>query len=276
MRGGGVALLTADEEWVLAAAAKAGDKAATERLVEAFDPLAAKAARCYRGRGVPWDDLVQEARLGILEAIPHFMPERGRFSTCAWWWMRARLTRCFNTHGRLVRLSHYRAEQVTTARAIWERGGEAVDVALALDVSEDVADGILEEASRETSRLDAPREFHPKSDGDSFSATLHDVVSEGDLTPLPSREAGNFAAYILRPHVARLELQERQVLTLRYGLGDEGAVSLKETGQRLGLTEREVWTIEKRAIRHLRGLSKSSPFHRLFGNMSVLIQKWAM
>jgi RNA polymerase primary sigma factor len=260
--GGGVALLSAEGERALVAAAQAGDREATGRLVEAFEPLVGKVVALYKGRGMPWDDLAQEARLGLLEAIPGFDPTKGRFATYASWRMRGRITRAFGSQGRLAKLSQYKAEQVRKARTILRLGGEAVDVALVLEVSEEVAQDVLEEAFRETSRLDAPRRYY--DDGDAM--TGYELIPEGDLTPFPSRQAGDRAASVLRPYVARLDSLEGQVLTLRYGLADEGALTLKQVGERLGLSLQEVWAVERRATRHLRALSKNSFLHTAPGN----------
>lgn len=98
-------LLDPLEERALAAAARAGDPSALERLVRANLPFVLKVAKQYRGRGVPFEDLVAEGNLGLLEAAPRYDGERGiRFITYAMWWIRKRILHALETQARTVRV----------------------------------------------------------------------------------------------------------------------------------------------------------------------------
>jgi RNA polymerase sigma factor (sigma-70 family) len=64
-----------------------------EAMIESNLGLVHSAAQAYRGRGVPYDDLVQEGTLGLMQAVERFDPARGvKFSTYAAWWIRGALT----------------------------------------------------------------------------------------------------------------------------------------------------------------------------------------
>src|SRR4028119_99376 len=98
-------LLDAREEKQLSRRAREGDKMARRRLIECNLRLVISIAKKYRGRGVLFEDLIQEGNAGLIRAVEKFDPEMGnRFSTYATWWIRQAVTRAVADHGRTVRL----------------------------------------------------------------------------------------------------------------------------------------------------------------------------
>src|SRR5918998_5484059 len=92
VRGG--RLLDADEEKDLSRRAHAGDMGARRKLIESNLRLVISIAKKYRGRGVLFEDLIQEGNAGLIRAVQQFDPEMGnRFSTYATWWIRQAVTR---------------------------------------------------------------------------------------------------------------------------------------------------------------------------------------
>src|ERR687897_610408 len=92
VRGG--RLLEAHEERDLSRRAHGGDREARRRLIESNLRLVISIAKKYRGRGVPFEDLIQEGNAGLIRAVEKFDPEMGnRFSTYATWWIRQAVTR---------------------------------------------------------------------------------------------------------------------------------------------------------------------------------------
>ena len=103
VRGG--RLLDADEEKDLSRRAHRGDLRARQRLIECNLRLVISIAKKYRGRGVAFEDLIQEGNAGLIRAVEKFDPEMGnRFSTYATWWIRQGVTRAVADHARTVRL----------------------------------------------------------------------------------------------------------------------------------------------------------------------------
>src|SRR3954463_3958922 len=87
-------LLTAAEEIQLAKRIERGDLAAKRQMIERNLRLVCSLAQSYRGRGVPYDDLVQEGTVGLVRAVEKFDHRRGlKFSTYAVWWIRRSLTK---------------------------------------------------------------------------------------------------------------------------------------------------------------------------------------
>src|SRR5215208_5841633 len=94
-------LLTHQEEIDLSKRAKKGDKAARKRLIEKNLKLVVSIAKKSRGRGLSFDDLIQEGNIGLIRAVEKFDHDRGlRFSTYATWWIRQAVQRAVAEKGR--------------------------------------------------------------------------------------------------------------------------------------------------------------------------------
>jgi RNA polymerase nonessential primary-like sigma factor len=117
-------LFTPDEEFQTACAARSGDFAARQSMIEHNLRLVVNIAKGYLGRGVPLSDLIEEGNLGLMHAITKFEPERGfRFSTYATWWIRQSVERAVMTQARAIRLPVHvvrELQQVLRARRALE------------------------------------------------------------------------------------------------------------------------------------------------------------
>jgi RNA polymerase primary sigma factor len=97
--------LSATEERVLALRFWRGEESAGRRMTEANLRLVAAVATRHRGRGLEFEDLVQEGTLGLIRAIKKFDPRRGcRLSTYATWWIREAIGQALLDGGRPMRI----------------------------------------------------------------------------------------------------------------------------------------------------------------------------
>lgn len=113
-------LLTASQERRLASLARGGCRRSREELVVRNLRLVVSVAKGHRGRGLPFEDLIQEGNAGLLQAVERFDPGRGfRFSTYATWWVRQGVRRAIANKGRAIRIPvhvHDRRGKVRAAR----------------------------------------------------------------------------------------------------------------------------------------------------------------
>src|SRR5829696_7294294 len=106
-------LLTHQEEIDLSKRAKKGDRAARNRLIEKNLRLVVSIAKKSRGRGLPFEDLIQEGNIGLMTAVGKFDSDRGfRFSTYATWWIRQTIQRAVADKGRTIRIPVHVGEKM--------------------------------------------------------------------------------------------------------------------------------------------------------------------
>src|ERR671912_309319 len=106
-------LLTHREEIDLSKRTKMGDKAARNRLIEKNLRLVVSIAKKSRGRGLSFEDLIQEGNIGLMKAVVKFDSERGfRFSTYATWWIRQTIQRAIAEKGRTIRIPVHMGEKM--------------------------------------------------------------------------------------------------------------------------------------------------------------------
>src|SRR5919107_3201682 len=105
-------LLTHQEEIDLSKRVKRGDNAARKRLIEKNLKLVVSIAKKSRGRGLSFEDLIQEGNIGLMRAVEKFDPDLGfRFSTYASWWIRQAVQRSVADKGRTIRVPVHMGEK---------------------------------------------------------------------------------------------------------------------------------------------------------------------
>ncbi|HYI80664.1 MAG TPA: sigma-70 family RNA polymerase sigma factor [Thermoleophilaceae bacterium] len=243
-------LLTADEEVELSQRIERGDLAAKERMINANLRLVISIARKYQGQGLPLGDLIQEGMLGLIRAVEKFDWRKGfKFSTYGTLWIRQAIGRGLANSSRTVRLPVHIASQ---ARKIRDAERELA-AKLERDPTPDELSDLVGMTPREIEDIRAADRTPTSLDrgvGDSEETALGDLIADDAATPDQEvqQEQGDST---VRQVVGGLPSPERDVLTLRYGLGGTEAVALRETGRRLGLSAERVRQIEDRALRKL-------------------------
>ena len=255
-------LLSAEEEHATALQARAGDRAARQRMIERNLRLVVSIAKNYTGRGLPMIDLIEEGNLGLMHAITKFEPERGfRFSTYASWWIRQGVERALMHQARLIRLPVHvvrELNQVLKARRQLEarHGGEhqvsAEDIAAALGRPAHEVVELLHLAEQPAS-LDVPVD---RMSGDGGESMLEQVADDHAVDPLGLR-LGEEAQALLEHGLAELTAREREVLAGRYGLHGRDPQTLEDLAGHLQLTRERVRQIQQEALLKLkRGMAR--------------------
>jgi RNA polymerase primary sigma factor len=243
-------LLSAEEEIELSKRIEKGDLAAKERMVNANLRLVVSIARKYQGLGLPLGDLIQEGMLGLIRAVEKFDWRKGfKFSTYGTLWVRQAIGRGLANSSRTVRLPVHIAAQ---ARKIRDRERELGAQLERAPTDEEIADSLdmTAEEVRDIRAADQAPTSLDKPVGDAEDASLGELMADDSATPAQEVEQAAGEQTVLRV-VRSLPEPERQVLTLRFGLGGGEEVALRETGRRLGLSAENVRQIEHRALRRL-------------------------
>ncbi|NLT07135.1 MAG: sigma-70 family RNA polymerase sigma factor [Solirubrobacterales bacterium] len=243
-------LLTADEEIELSKRIERGDLAAKERMINANLRLVISIARKYQGQGLPLGDLIQEGMLGLIRAVEKFDWRKGfKFSTYGTLWIRQAIGRGLANSSRTVRLPVHIASQ---ARKIRDAERELA-AKLEREPTPDELSDVVGMTPREIEDIRAADRTPTSLDrgvGDGEETSLGDLIADDAEGPAEEVEQGQGESTV-RKVVGGLPDQERDVLTLRYGLGGTEAVALRETGRRLGISAERVRQIEDRALRRL-------------------------
>jgi RNA polymerase primary sigma factor len=250
VRGG--RLLDAHEEKDLSRRAHKGDLRARQRLIECNLRLVISIAKKYRGRGVAFEDLIQEGNAGLIRAVEKFDPEMGnRFSTYATWWIRQGVTRAVADHARTVRLpAHvvdaiYRLRRAENALSL-ELGREATEeeVIERLGVKPDEARR-LREVSQPISSINARIN---SEEGSEVGELLPDDRSGDDYARV---EAGQWELTLVEA-VRSLPEREARIIEMRHGLDGGETRTLREVSEELGISQERARQVEIKALRTIR------------------------
>lgn len=253
-------LLSAEEERQLAERVATGDPQAREHMVKANLRLVVNIARGYLGKGLSLEDLIEEGNLGLMRAVEGFdgMMET-RFSTYASYWIKQSIRRAVMNNGKPIRLPAYMVSLLSK----WKRASTILtdrlgrvpmpdEVGKALHLSKKKI-GIVAKAIKVNNLM-------PHADSSEDEGAMLDDVLTDERNKAPEEqliEMDDLGRVLCR--LDALEERETAVIKMRFGLDPFTPMTLREVGEKLGLTRERVRQLENQAIQKLiRGLIESS------------------
>lgn len=249
-----VSLLSRDEETDLALKAKAGDKVAKDKIVNANLRFVVNVAKKYQNHGLDLPDLISEGNIGLLTAVDRFDVSKGyHFISYAVWWIRQAILKAICEKSRAIRLPLNRANelvQIEHARKLMTgdktEEQEFAEVARMLKMDKQHVREMVN-ISRDMISLDAQ-----VASSDNDRTSVSDFI-EDERYDNPDEEAiSNAMKRDIGKVLNTLKPNEAKVLSLRYGLNGTRPMSLKEVGDTCNLTKERIRQIEKHAIVRMR------------------------
>ena len=249
-----IPVLSAEEEYMLANRFRShGDLSAAKKLISAHLRLAAKVAFSYRFYGLPLEDLISEANIGLMQAVKRFEPEKGnRLSTYAVWWIKAAVNEFILKSWSLVRIGTIAAQKrlFYNLRKIKARLGLYGDASLDADSVKEISQNLNVPESDVTAmdvRLNGDVSLNTPVYDDGYAERQDFLTDETNIeNDLAERQEDNVRKDLLNRALSLLNDREREVVRARR-LTEE-PVTLDVLGERLGVSRERVRQIENRAV----------------------------
>lgn len=245
------ALLDANDEQELAIAIENGDVRARDRMVRANLRLVVNIARVYTGKGLNLQDLIEEGNLGLLRAVEGFDPTRGtRFSTYASYWIKQSIKRALINSAKTIRIPAYMVELLSK----WRRANARLSEELGRTPTPEEIARVLGLPKKKLPIIKKAIKIYnstPQTDQAEAGWSLGEMIEDDRIKTPEDELVEHDALKHVRQMLETMNAREATVLRMRFGLDDLEPKTLKEIGEKLGLTRERVRQIEAEAIKQL-------------------------
>lgn len=245
------ALLSAEDEHELAEGIATGDVRARDRMVRANLRLVVNIARGYTGKGLSLQDLIEEGNLGLLRAVEGFDPSVGtRFSTYASYWIKQSIKRALINSAKTIRIPAYMVELLSK----WRRANARLADELGRTPTPEEIARVLGLPKKKLPIIKKAIRIYnstPQTDQAEAGWSLGEMVMDERMKSPEDEMLETDALKRVMEMIRGMDQREATVLRMRFGLDGADPHTLKEIGEKLGLTRERVRQIETEALARL-------------------------